>query len=212
MLDERLIRVWIDDHNPVFRLGLAACLESPRYLLTGESASLTPRPDLARTDILVFELDETGLGEAIRLTAESGKNGSGTRLITISPRPDDELLVEAVQAGVAGALIRGDITPASLLHCLRAVAGGNGSLPAAVLPNLVGGGRGGRRGGSAEGLTGRELNVLKLLSQGENTRQIAEDLCYSEKTVKNIVHDLLIRMNCRNRAQVVALATRRGLI
>ena len=54
--------------------------------------------------------------------------------------------------------------------------------------------------------------MLRLLSKGESTRQIAEDLCYSEKTVKNIVHDVLVRMNCRNRAQAVALATERGLI
>ena len=61
-------------------------------------------------------------------------------------------------------------------------------------------------------LTDRELGVLRLLSKGETTNQIAADLCYSEKTVKNIVHDVLVRMNCRNRAQAVALATRRGLI
>ena len=79
-----------------------------------------------------------------------------------------------------------------------------------MLSRLLSRPRAGMRG--AGDLTDRELGVLRLLSKGESTRQIAEDLCYSEKTVKNIVHDVLVRMNCRNRAQAVALATRRGLI
>jgi DNA-binding NarL/FixJ family response regulator len=205
VIEERSIRVWIDDQNPIFRLGLTACLEAPRFVLVGESSSFLPKPELDRTDVLVFGLGQAELAEALRL-----RQGSGARLVTIAGSGEEDLLVEAVEAGVAGALLRSDVTPQALKHCLRSVAGGNGSLPAAVLGRLVGGG--GRRGGPTGDLTGRELNVLRLLSKGENTRQIAEDLCYSEKTVKNIVHDLLIRMNCRNRAQAVALATRRGLI
>lgn len=207
MIEERPIRVWLDDHNPIFRLGLAASLEPPRFVLAGESSSFVPQPDLDRTDVLVFELGEAELGNAVRLV-----QGTGVRLVTIARSAEDDLLTEAVEAGVAGALIRSDVTPQALLHCIRSVAAGNGSLPAAVLGSLVAGPRGGRRAGPTGDLTGRELDVLRLLSNGENTRQIAEDLCYSEKTVKNIVHDLLIRMNCRNRAQAVALATRRGLI
>lgn len=207
MIEERPIRVWLDDHNPIFRLGLAASLEPPRFVLAGESSSFVPQPDLDRTDVLVFELGEAELGNAVRLV-----QGTGVRLVTIARSAEDDLLTEAVEAGVAGALIRSDVTPQALLHCIRSVAAGNGSLPAAVLGSLVAGPRGGRRSGPTGDLTGRELDVLRLLSKGDNTRQIAEDLCYSEKTVKNIVHDLLIRMNCRNRAQAVALATRRGLI
>ncbi|MGH8976179.1 MAG: response regulator transcription factor, partial [Acidimicrobiia bacterium] len=104
------------------------------------------------------------------------------------------------------------VTPAAFLHCLRAVAGGNGSIPAAALASLLAGPGPGRRPGSSGHLTSRELEVLRLLSRGQNTREIASGLSYSEKTVKNIVHDLLVRMNCRNRAQAVALATQRGLI
>lgn len=207
MIEERSIRVWVDDHNPVFRLGLLACLEPPGFVLAGESASFVPPPDLDRVDLLVFDLGETALGTAVRLS-----QGTGIRLVAIARSAEDGLLVEAIEAGVAGALIRTDVTPQAFLHCLRSVACGNGSLPAAVLGSLLGGPSGRRRAGLAGDLTGRELDVLRLLSQGESTREIAEDLCYSEKTVKNIVHDVLVRMNCRNRAEAVALATRRGLI
>jgi DNA-binding NarL/FixJ family response regulator len=203
VIDERPLRIWIDDHNPIFRLGLAACLEPP-FLLAGESARFSPEPDVGRTDILVFELDHAGLPAAMRLAADAK-----LLLVALAASAEDELLVEAIEAGVTGALLRGDANPSTFLHTLRSAAAGNGSLPTAVLGRLLSRPRVGRGAGD---LTDRELGVLRLLSKGESTRQIAEDLCYSEKTVKNIVHDVLVRMNCRNRAQAVALATRRGLI
>jgi DNA-binding NarL/FixJ family response regulator len=202
--EERPLRIWLDDHNPIFRLGLAACLEPP-FLLAGESAHFSPQPDLTRTDIVVFELDSAGLPNALRLA-----QNSSLLLVAIAANAEDELLVEAIEAGVTGALLRSDANPSTFLHTLRSAAAGNGSLPTAVLGKLLSRPRVGLRG--AGDLTDRELGVLRLLSKGESTRQIAEDLCYSEKTVKNIVHDVLVRMNCRNRAQAVALATRRGLI
>jgi DNA-binding CsgD family transcriptional regulator len=51
-----------------------------------------------------------------------------------------------------------------------------------------------------------------MLADGEGTREIAVRLNYSERTVKNIVHDLLIKLNCKTRAHAVALAARRGVI
>ncbi len=202
--EERPLRIWIDDHNPIFRLGLGACLEPP-FLLAGESARFSPQPDLTRTDILVFELEQAGLPNALRLARDTD-----LLLVTIAADIEDELLVEAIEAGVTGAMLRTDANPNTFLHTLRSAAAGNGSLPTAVLSRLLSRPRVGMR--AAGDLTDRELGVLRLLSKGESTRQIAEDLCYSEKTVKNIVHDVLVRMNCRNRAQAVALATRRGLI
>jgi DNA-binding NarL/FixJ family response regulator len=204
VIDERPLRIWIDDHNPIFRLGLGACLEPP-FLLAGESSGLSPEPDLTRTDILVFELEAAGLPQALCLARDST-----LLLVAIAASAEDELLVDAIESGVTGALLRGDTNPNTFLHTLRSAASGNGSLPTAVLGRLLSRPRSGMRG--AGDLTDRELGVLRLLSKGESTRQIAEDLCYSEKTVKNIVHDVLVRMNCRNRAQAVALATRRGLI
>ena len=125
------MRIWIDDHNPIFRLGLGACLEPP-FLLAGESARFSPEPDLTRTDILVFELDAAGLPQALRLAQDCG-----LLLVTIAGSVDDELLVEAIEAGVTGALLRGETNPATFLHTLRSAAAGNGSLPTAVLGRLL---------------------------------------------------------------------------
>ena len=72
--------------------------------------------------------------------------------------------------------------------------------------------RGATRGTTAGHLSGRELSVLSLLAAGDNTREVAGRLSYSERTVKNIVHDTLVKMNCKTRAHAVALATRQGFI
>ncbi|MGH9039624.1 MAG: LuxR C-terminal-related transcriptional regulator [Acidimicrobiia bacterium] len=207
MIEERPVRVWVDDENDIFRLGLSSCLGSDGFVVAGESRGLAPRPDLSRTDVLVFDLGGGRLGEVVRLT-----QGSATRLLAIAATATDGLLIDAVEAGVAGVLLRADVTPAAFLHCLRSVSRGNGSVPASALASLLAAPGPGRRPGSSGHLTGRELDVLRLLSTGQSTREIAADLSYSEKTVKNIVHDLLVRMNCRNRAQAVAMATQRGLI
>ena len=61
-------------------------------------------------------------------------------------------------------------------------------------------------------LTGRELDVLRLLAEGRSTRDIAQRLSYSERTVKNIVHDVLEKLHGRTRAHAVALASRLGII
>ena len=56
----------------------------------------------------------------------------------------------------------------------------------------------------------RELNVLRLLAEGSTTREIAGELSYSERTVKNIVHDTLAKLHCRTRAHAVAVMARQG--
>ena len=68
------------------------------------------------------------------------------------------------------------------------------------------------RGLSFAVLTDREIKVMKLLADGLDTAEVGRRLFYSERTVKNIVHDVTSRLNLRNRTQAVAYALRQGLI
>jgi DNA-binding NarL/FixJ family response regulator len=68
------------------------------------------------------------------------------------------------------------------------------------------------RGLKLSGLSTRETDVLRLMAQGMEIREIAEKLSYSERTIKNSVHDVLNRFDLRNRAHAVAFALREGLI
>ena len=68
------------------------------------------------------------------------------------------------------------------------------------------------RGLTPVGMSKRELHVLRLVADGHATSHIARELAYSERTVKNILHDVTTRLQLRNRAQAVAYAVREGLI
>ena len=190
--------------NAIFRRGLAHCLTSSGFTIVGESAHLIPTPDLDTAEILLLELDGPALAAAADLAADA------IRFIGIAEASSAGLIEDAVKAGFGGLLIREDITPASLVATCQAVSCGIGSIPAAILAPLLG------RGSSAGTLIDRgvlacrELNVLRLLAQGSTTREIAGELCYSERTVKNIVHDTLAKLHCRTRAQAVAVMARHG--
>ena len=68
------------------------------------------------------------------------------------------------------------------------------------------------RGLSFTGLSAREVEVLRLVARGCDTREIAAQLCYSERTVKNVLHDITSRYQLKNRSHAVAYALREGLI
>jgi DNA-binding NarL/FixJ family response regulator len=82
---------------------------------------------------------------------------------------------------------------------------GNGAASTAVAAP-----RGSRDGVSW--LTAREQQVLSLIAEGHPTREVAEQLCYSERTVKNVLHDIVTKLGARSRSQAVAHAVRDGLI
>jgi DNA-binding NarL/FixJ family response regulator len=207
-VDVGAIRTWVDDGNAIFRRGLVSCLDGNGFIIAGQSSNLLPEPELAKVDILLFDVDGSRLGSAVRLA-----RGTGARLVALASSSDEERLLDSVAAGLAGFLIRAELTPERLLTTLRLVASGGGPLPLDLLARLFTRLVGEERRGASSGRLGRrELEVLRLLAEGGNTRDIAGQLCYSERTVKNIVHDALTKMNCRTRTQAVAVATRQGFI
>ena len=197
--------VWVDDPHAVVRRGMVATLAG-EFSVVGESDRLAPVPDLDRAAVLVFHADGPTVGAALRLAS-----GRSTRLVATVRRPDDARLHELVAAGVAAIVFHDDLTPDLLLDTVRSAARNRANLPADILPRLLE--RAGRVAPAAPGaLTQREREVLRMLADGQDTRAIAAGLCYSERTVKNVVHDVLTKLNCRTRAQAVGLATRAGVI
>src|SRR5205085_1023575 len=123
---------------------LISCLSMDGFHVAGESAGLSPQPDLTRTDILLFSVEEAGLQRAVRLVKETP-----VRLVGLARLAEERMLFDAVQAGLAGFLIRSELTPAGLAGTLRAVGGGNGSLPTELLARMLHGlAKGGTRGAS----------------------------------------------------------------
>ena len=121
----------------------------------------------------------------------------------------------ALQAGAVGFLRKDELTPETLAAAVRAAANGTGVVTPDLLEHLLAELAGERRRARrpvAAALTDREQQVLALIAAGHPTREVAQELCYSERTVKNVLHDVVTKLNARSRSQAVAFAVREGLI
>ena len=131
----------------------------------------------------------------------------------------DEDLYEIASHGISAVVWRHEATPSRLTQAVLAAARGDGDLPADLLGRLI------RQMGTkspnaavgnsshpAQRLTPREVDVMRLVAEGFGTVDIAAKLCYSERTIKDIIHKLTTRLNLRNRAHAVAYALREGYI
>jgi DNA-binding NarL/FixJ family response regulator len=189
-------RVWIDTSNAIFRRGLCWCALDAGFAVVGESEALTPVPELEAADVLVFDFDQL---PHVRLLEDT----DSTHLVALVDAVDEALLPKLLEADVDGYLVGAQMRPSELAACLRTVVSGGCWYPAA--PRRL-------RPTSRQRLTPREVAVLQLLADGDRTIEIARALSYSERMVKNIVHDVMTKMECRTRAQAVALVVREHVI
>jgi DNA-binding NarL/FixJ family response regulator len=166
-----------------------------------------PRFGLPQRPVLVFDIDAADVDISaaparrcrVKLLAPSRKNGANGQ-------------PESSRTGVSAVVVLRALPPSRLLSCVRAVTDGEDTIsPERLLRMLPDSGEDPATA-PVEQLTEREFAVLRLLADGDSTRDIAGRLSYSERTVKNIVHGVLVKLNCRTRAHAVALATRRGVI
>jgi DNA-binding NarL/FixJ family response regulator len=183
----------------------------------------------AAGEVMIAEEDELGEGGvalvvADEVDAETTRTIRGLRrrgverIALLVSRLDDKGLLAAVEAGVGAVMRRSDASPRNLASAIRSVAMGEGILPPDLLGRLMD--QVGQlqrqvlapRGLTFSGLTERELAVLRLLADGCDTAEVGRQLFYSERTVKNIVHDITSRLDLRNRTHAVAYALRQGLI
>ncbi|NEY36467.1 DNA-binding response regulator [Streptomyces sp. PRKS01-65] len=127
-------------------------------------------------------------------------------------------LQRVLECGVAAVLRRGEADQDRLLHLVLAMANGEGVLPGDLLGKLlthVGSlqrSTPDTRGLSLSTLTTREAEMLRLVSEGLDTAEIARKTSYSERTVKNVLHEIITRLHLRNRAHAVGYALRNDLI
>jgi DNA-binding NarL/FixJ family response regulator len=190
----------------------------------GVVSHLRPRPEVVvvtdaeieRAQVAVIVTD--AVDEAALRVLRAIQRGGVPRTVLVAGTLDDAALVAAAEAGVSGLLRRVDVTPESLVRVIVRVAAGDGEVPPDLLARLLS--QVGKlqrqvlapRGLSFSGLSDREIQVLRLVADGHDTGEIARLLCYSERTVKNVLHDVTTRLQLRNRSHAVAYALREGLI
>ena len=212
------VKVFILDAHSIYRHGLASCIAGMSEVdSVSEAASVreawTSR-ELPESEVVLVDPDVNGGAQFIREVREK----TGAAVVVCSSRADEQDVLAAVQAGAVGYLCKDSLTPETLETGVRGASNGAGVMTPEILGNLLRGiSRVSRevlepRGLSLSWLTAREQEVLRLVAAGHPTREVAQKLCYSERTIKNVIHDVVTKLNARTRSQAVAHAVREGLI
>lgn len=203
------IRVYVYAADPISQAGLASQLRARPEIQVVDD-------DVDRAEVAVVVADE--VDEDVARTVRAIQRNGIPRVVLVITRLDDAGMIGGIEAGACGLLRRSDANPERLVESILSAGAGDGSVPSDLLGRLLEHvGRLQRqvlspRGLTLSGLTEREIEVLKLVADGYDTSEIAGQLAYSERTIKNVIHDVTARLNLRNRSHAVAYAVRNGLI
>jgi DNA-binding NarL/FixJ family response regulator len=156
--------------------------------------------------------------DAVQRMLRSVRSRGVQHIVAVVDLVDDTGLLIAAECGVSGLVRRAEATSYRLVQVITSVHEGAGVVPPDMLGRLLN--QVSRlkdnvlapRGINFSGLTDREVDVLRLVASGLDTQEIAQELSYSERTVKNTLHDITSRFHLRNRSHAVAYAMREGLI
>jgi len=202
------VSTYVQARDPISQAGVVAQLRMRPEI------RVVDRPDEASVAVMIADTVDENTTREMRTMRKDGR----PRLMVVATTVDDAALVAAAEAGVAGLLRRCDAGAEMLVRTIVKVAAGESEVPPDLLGRLLE--QVGRlqrqvlapRGLTFTGLTPRETQVLRLVADGFDTAEIALRMCYSERTVKNVLHDLTTRLQLRNRTHAVAYAVREGLI
>lgn len=210
-MGSQTIRVFILDDHEVVRRGVRDLLEAqPDLQVVGEAAGaeegvgriLATSPDVALLDIALPD------GDGVSVCREVRSRRPELRVLMLTSVDDDEALFDAIMAGASGYVLK-QVRGTDLVDSIRRVAAGQSLLdPAmteAVLTRLRE--RSPRHEHEVE-LTEQEQRILDLLAEGRTNRQIGEELFLAEKTVKNYVSNLLIKLGMHRRTEAAVYAVR----
>lgn len=192
--------------------------------VAGLTSALVCRPELKIVDAdrgararVALIAAETLDGSVLAMLRAMRARGCARSVLVISELTDDDVLA-VVDAGVSALVWRWEATATWLSQVVVKAAAGQPALPDDVLSRLLRQiGRLNRqvlspRGLTLNGLSAREIEVLRLAAEGLDTEEIAHRLSYSARTVTNVLHDITCRFQLRNRTHAVAYAIREGLI
>jgi DNA-binding NarL/FixJ family response regulator len=214
-----MIRVLIVDDQALVRAGFGVLIDSADDLEVVGTASngaeavalaATVEPDVILMDIRMPVLD------GLQATAQVLTRQPDVRVLMLTTFDLDEYVFNALKAGASGFLLK-DTPPADLLNGIRTVAAGDALLSPSITRHLieeyVSRPQPGRAAPPAlDGLTDREVEVLELVARGLSNAEIAKRLFVSPATAKTHVARLLMKLDARDRAQLIIVAYETGLV
>jgi two-component system NarL family response regulator len=210
------VRVLIADDHTLFRKGVRKMLEAEEDMqVVGEAATGQEALEQARMvmpDVIIMDIqmpDMDGIEATRTLRREMPRIG----IIFVTMFRDDEFVFRGLQAGGRGYILK-DADPETMLRAIRAVAHGESLLGPAVAQKVLRqfSALPGRQAPLVDDLTPREQEVLTLIAQGRSNKEIARELCISEKTVKNHINNIFSKLHVYDRTQAMLYAIRKGLV
>jgi two-component system, NarL family, response regulator LiaR len=209
------VSVLIADDQTLFRSGLARLLqEDSRVNVVGEASDGAEAVKLAiqlKPDVVLMDLKMPNM-DGIEATTKLQEDHPEIRVLILTTFDADSYVLKAMRAGASGYVLK-DAQPSSIVSSLLAVRSGERVMARPIADRVLD-----MIAGTAspkefyDGLTGREVEILKLIAAGMPNKQIALRLKISEKTVRNHISHIYEKLHIYDRAQAVLYAVRKGLI
>lgn len=208
------LRILIVDDHAIVREGQRALIDTePGMEVVGEATNGNQAVEMANSlqpDVILMDLVMPRKG-GIEAINEIREQNPQARILVLTSFSEDENVYAAIKAGAQGYLMK-DASPQDILTAIRQVYRGEPSMDPAIAQKLM---RELQRSTdlppTEEPLTEREMEVLKLLAQGLQNTEIAEELVISERTVSTHVSNILSKLHLANRTQAALYALKEGL-
>jgi DNA-binding NarL/FixJ family response regulator len=209
------VRVLIADDQALFRSGLARLLSAdPRVTIVGEAedgCDAVNRCTAAAPDVVLMDLKMPTM-DGVEATRRILDACPGVKVLILSTFDADSHVLAALKAGASGYVLK-DSSPEAVVSSILAVNQGERVMAGAVANRVLE-----MIEGNAtpkefyDGLTAREMEILRLIATGAPNKQIAYRLKISEKTVRNHVSNMYEKLQIYDRSQAVLYAVRKGLV
>jgi DNA-binding NarL/FixJ family response regulator len=210
------VRVVLADDHPMVRYGITAVLaDAPEVEVVGEAADGAALLDVVREhrpDVVVTDLDMPGV-DGVEATRRLRSSYPDLPVLVLTLHDEDESLFAALRAGARGYLLKG-ADRAELVRAILSVASGEAVYGAAVAGRIVAFFTGAQQEYASQvfpELTDRERDVLGLLAAGKRNSEIATSLGLSDKTVRNHVSNVLLKLQVPDRTAAALKAKESGL-
>ncbi len=211
------MRVLVADDHSLFRDGLVSLLEAAGFTVVGQAEngqmavekSAQLRPDLILLDIHMPVMN--GL-EALRQITSTMAD---VKIVMLTVSEDEENLLEAIKSGASGYLLK-NLNSQAFIKALEGLKRGEAALARAAVPKVMKSladlsrQRFGQEAGVA--LSDREMEILRLVAEGQSNAVISEQISLSENTVKYHLKNIMQKMNAHSRMEAVMSAMKSGLL
>jgi two-component system, NarL family, response regulator NreC len=217
-MSDKLVRVLIVDDHDIVRAGIRMLLDAqPDVEVIGEASDGREAIIMANSmkpDVILMDISMPG-ATGIEATREIKQNTPQVEIVGLTMHAEDRYFFQLLQAGASGYVVKG-AAPNELLDAVRAASRGEAyihpSLQRKLIGDYVSRTEGGDQASMLSDLTERELEILRLIVDGQTSREIAETLVISSNTVERHRQNIMAKLGLHNRAELVRYAISKGLV